>query len=92
MASLEELLQIDGVAAAGEFGKDGSLIDYKSNMDMSPELAAGAAQFCGPPRRTSTTSFEFWSPKAESMTSGRSWPSTDGRCAQLELTQPPADE
>jgi roadblock/LC7 domain-containing protein len=23
------------------------LIDYKSNMDMSPELAAGAAQFCG---------------------------------------------
>jgi roadblock/LC7 domain-containing protein len=47
MASLEELLQIDGVAAAGEFAKDGSLIDYKSNMDMSPELAAGAAQFCG---------------------------------------------
>jgi len=46
MARLEELLKIEGVAAAGEFAKDGSLIDYKSSMDMSPELAAGAAQFC----------------------------------------------
>jgi len=46
MASLEELLKIDGVAAAGQFAKDGTLIDYRSNMDMSPELAAGAAQFC----------------------------------------------
>jgi roadblock/LC7 domain-containing protein len=46
MASIEELLKIDGVVAAGEFAKDGSLVDYQSNMDMSPELAAGAAQFC----------------------------------------------
>jgi roadblock/LC7 domain-containing protein len=46
MASLEELLQIDGVVAAGEWAKDGSLLDYKSSMDMSPELAAEAAQFC----------------------------------------------
>jgi roadblock/LC7 domain-containing protein len=46
MASLEELLKIDGVVAAGEFARDGSVIDYKSSMDMSPELAAGAAQFC----------------------------------------------
>lgn len=46
MASLEELLKIDGVVAAGEFAKDGSLVDYKSSMDMSPELARGAAQFC----------------------------------------------
>jgi roadblock/LC7 domain-containing protein len=46
VASLEELLSIDGVAAAGEFGPDGSLVEYKANMDMSPEMAAGAAQFC----------------------------------------------
>ena len=46
MATLEELLQIDGVAAAGEWAKDGALINYKASMDMSPELAAGAAQFC----------------------------------------------
>ena len=46
MASLEDLLTVDGVAAAGEFAPDGSLVDYKASMDMSPEMAAGAAQFC----------------------------------------------
>jgi len=46
MASLEELLKIEGVVAAGEFARDGALIDYRSSMEMSPELAAGAAQFC----------------------------------------------
>jgi roadblock/LC7 domain-containing protein len=46
VASLDELLTIEGVAAAGEFGPDGSLVDYRANMDMSPEMAAGAAQFC----------------------------------------------
>jgi roadblock/LC7 domain-containing protein len=46
VASLDELLTIEGVAAAGEFGADGSLVDYRANMDMSPEMAAGAAQFC----------------------------------------------
>lgn len=39
MASLDELLKIDGVAAAGEFGKDGRLVDYKANMDMSRDMA-----------------------------------------------------
>jgi len=46
MAGLDELLQIDGVLGAGEFARDGSLIDFKSTMDMTPELAAGTAQFC----------------------------------------------
>lgn len=46
MASLDELLKIDGVVAAGEFRKDGSLVDYRASMDMSPELAAQSAQFC----------------------------------------------
>jgi roadblock/LC7 domain-containing protein len=46
VASLDELLTIEGVAAAGEFGPDGSLVDYRAKMDMSPEMAAGAAQFC----------------------------------------------
>jgi roadblock/LC7 domain-containing protein len=54
MASLEELLKIDGVVAAGEFAKDGSLIGYKASMDMSPELAAGAAQFCATYRYSAT--------------------------------------
>jgi roadblock/LC7 domain-containing protein len=46
MANLDELLKIDGVAAAGEFGKDGRLVDYKANMDMSREMAEMSAQFC----------------------------------------------
>jgi roadblock/LC7 domain-containing protein len=46
MATLDELLDIEGVVAAGEFGADGSLRDYKAKMDMSPEMAQMTAQFC----------------------------------------------
>lgn len=46
MASLDELLKIDGVVAAGEFTPDGKLVDYKANMDMSREMAEMSAQFC----------------------------------------------
>lgn len=46
MATLGELLQIDGVAAAGEFQPDGSLVDFKAKMEMAPELAGMSAQFC----------------------------------------------
>ncbi len=44
--SLNDLLKIDGVAAAGEFAADGKLVDFEANMDMSPEMAAMSAQFC----------------------------------------------
>ena len=47
MSDLDQLLVIDGVAAAGEFSGDGKLIAYKANVEMSPELAAMSAQFCG---------------------------------------------
>lgn len=46
MASLSELLQIDGVFAAGEFAPDGKLLDYKANGEMSREQAEMSAQFC----------------------------------------------
>ena len=46
MATLNDLLEIDGVMAAGEFTADGTLVDYKSNMNMPPEMAAMSAQFC----------------------------------------------
>jgi roadblock/LC7 domain-containing protein len=46
MATLDELLNIEGVVAAGEFDPDGSLVDYKATMDMSPEMAQMTAQFC----------------------------------------------
>ena len=38
MATLDELLKIEGVVAAGEFTADGKLIAYKTNMDMPPEI------------------------------------------------------
>lgn len=43
MASIDDLLEIEGVIAAGEFTTDGSLVDYGSNMEMSEELAATTA-------------------------------------------------
>ena len=46
MARLDDLLKIDGVMAAGEFGADGALVDYRANMNMPPEMAAMSAQFC----------------------------------------------
>jgi roadblock/LC7 domain-containing protein len=45
MATLDELLQIDGVVAAGEYTADGKLVDYKTRMDMSREMAEMTAQF-----------------------------------------------
>ncbi len=45
MATLDELLDIEGVVAAGEFNADGSLVDYKATMDMSQEMAEMTAQF-----------------------------------------------
>ena len=46
MVALEELLDIEGVVAAGEFGRDESLGDFEARMDMSEEMAQMTAQFC----------------------------------------------
>ena len=46
MATLDDLIKIDGVVAAGEFSADGKVVDYKANMDMPPEMAEMSAQFC----------------------------------------------
>jgi roadblock/LC7 domain-containing protein len=46
MATLNELLGLKGVVAAGEFTPDGKLLDYKAKMDMSRDLAQTSAQFC----------------------------------------------
>jgi roadblock/LC7 domain-containing protein len=44
-ATLDELLKIDGVVAAGEFTADGKLVDYQAKMDMSEEMAEMTTQF-----------------------------------------------
>jgi roadblock/LC7 domain-containing protein len=46
MATLDELLKIDGVVAAGEFTADGKLVGYKATIDMSRDMAAITAQYC----------------------------------------------
>jgi roadblock/LC7 domain-containing protein len=46
MTSLDDLLNFEGVAAAGEFTPDGQPVDYKAKMDMSAEMAQMTAQFC----------------------------------------------
>lgn len=68
MASLEELLEIEGVVAAGEWTKDGSLIDHKVSMDIAPGLMAAAARFC----ETVTITFDKLS-EAFSEMSGMNW-------------------
>jgi roadblock/LC7 domain-containing protein len=68
MASLEQLLQIEGVVAAGEWTTDGSLIDYKASIDISPGLMAGAAAFC----ETITTTFDKLA-ESFSQLSGMNW-------------------
>lgn len=73
MTSLEELVKIDGVVAAGEFQRDGTLLDYRATMDMSPELAAGAAQFCA----TVSMLFNTLGPAFEGL-SGMSWTPQQG--------------
>ena len=46
MAKLDDLLNIDGVAAAGEVTADGKLVDYRAKEDLSQEMAEMTAQFC----------------------------------------------
>jgi roadblock/LC7 domain-containing protein len=43
--TLDELLKIPGVVAAGEFAPDGKLVNYLASMDMSRDMAAMTAQF-----------------------------------------------
>lgn len=46
MAFFDELLKIEGVAAADRFTLDGKLTDFKKNMDIPDELAQKSAQYC----------------------------------------------
>jgi roadblock/LC7 domain-containing protein len=46
VATLQQLLDIEDVVAAGEFNLDGSLVDFESAMDISEEMPEMTAQFC----------------------------------------------
>jgi roadblock/LC7 domain-containing protein len=45
--SLDELLNFEGVMAAGIFNPEGKLVDYKSKTGMPKEMAQTTAKFCG---------------------------------------------
>jgi roadblock/LC7 domain-containing protein len=72
-STLDDLLKLDGVVAAGEFGLDGTLVDFKAKMDMSPELAQMSAQFCG-----SVTSLFNTLSGAFTQLSGMNWSPQQG--------------
>ena len=46
VATLDNLLKLNGVVAAVEFTPDGKLVGSQAKMDLSPEVAAMTAQFC----------------------------------------------
>lgn len=45
-ATLDELINIDGIVCAIEFNPDGSLSDYRDQMDMPSDIVAMTAQLC----------------------------------------------
>ena len=45
MATLDELMGMNGVVAAGQFSDDGKLVDVRGQL--KPEVSQTAAQFCG---------------------------------------------
>ena len=73
MPDLDEALKIDGVVAAGEFHKDGTLVDSRPGMDMSVEMAAPSAQFCA-----SVSMLFDTLGGASSQVSGMPWSSQQG--------------
>ena len=68
MATLDELLKINGVIAAGEFTSDGKLVDFKAKTDMSKDMGTLTAQFCA----TVTMLFNTLA-GAHSKMSGMNW-------------------
>ena len=45
MATTEQLLELEGVGAAGEFTADGDLVDWKASLDVSPEMDEHIIEF-----------------------------------------------
>ncbi len=45
VSTIEDLMKLKGVAAAGEFSDDGRCLGYKANLPMNEEQAQMTAQF-----------------------------------------------
>jgi roadblock/LC7 domain-containing protein len=46
MYNLDQLLEIEGVRVAFEFGADGELVDYRTKANTSGEMASMMARYC----------------------------------------------
>ena len=68
MPTLDDLLKINGVIAAGEFTPDGKVVDSKAKTDMPKDIGALTAQFCA----TVTMLFNTLA-GAHSKMSGMNW-------------------
>jgi len=98
-ASLDDLLDIEGVAAAGAFTADGQLVDYEAKMDMSPEMAEMKAQFCATVTMMSNTlagsftqlSGMNWVPQQGWAYSGGDWTVAIGGNRGVFIETPKAD-
>ena len=79
--SLDELLELEGVMAAGIFSPEGKLVNYKSKTGMPEEMAQMTAKFCGTVNMmfdalASAYSELFkmsWTPQHNWMYSGGEW-------------------
>ena len=71
MATLDGLMQIKGVVAAGQFSDDGKLIEARGQL--KPEVAQAAAQFCA----TVSMLFKTMSGSFQQM-SGMQWTPAQG--------------
>jgi len=78
---LDALMQIEGVIATGEFTPDGKLIDFRSKIELSAEVAAMCAELCAPVNvMFETLAEQFmrfsemnWSPQKGWAYSGGDW-------------------
>ena len=71
MATLDELMGMNGVVAAGQFSDDGKLVDVRGQL--KPEVSQAAAQFCG----TVNMLFKTMSGSFEEL-SGMKWTPAQG--------------
>lgn len=54
--SLDELLEINGVVAAGEFGPDGAVVNFKSGLELVGSARDLAARLSAKVKRHSSNS------------------------------------
>ncbi|WP_445475284.1 DUF2173 family protein [Methanococcoides methylutens] len=79
--SIDELLEFEGVIAAGIFSPEGKLVNYKSKTDMPEDMAEMTAKFCGTVNMTFdalATAYTklynmSWVPQHNWMYSGGEW-------------------